>query len=115
MPRIVADRERILLVLDNLISNAIRYGGDATVRASEHDGMLRIEVADHGPGIPAEYQQAIFDKYVRVPGAPPGGAGIGLYIAREIVRAHGGDIGVVSTPAAGARFWFTVPLTAQPS
>ena len=112
MPHVVADRERILLVLDNLISNAIRYGGDTTVRATEQRGMLRIEVADHGPGIPAEYQQAIFDKYVRVPGAPAGGAGIGLYIAREIVRAHGGEIGVISDH--GATFWFTVP-TAQPS
>ncbi len=114
MPRIVADRERILLVLDNLISNAIRYGGDATIRAREDNGMLRVEVADHGPGIPAEYQQAVFDKYVRVPGAPPGGAGIGLYIAREIVRAHGGDIGVVSNDT-GSTFWFTVPRAPQPS
>jgi signal transduction histidine kinase len=121
MPPIVADRERLQLVLDNLISNAIRYGGDATVRAGEHDGLLRIEVVDHGPGIPAEYHQAVFDKYVRVPGAPPGGAGIGLYIAREIVRAHGGDIGIVSSgePGAGTTFWFTLPLVpfepAQPS
>ena len=121
MPPVVADRERVLLVLDNLISNAIRYGGDATVRAREEDGMLRFEVADRGPGIPAEYHQAVFDKYVRVPGAPPGGAGIGLYIAREIVRAHGGDIGVVSSgePGAGTTFWFTLPTVpaepAQPS
>ncbi|HEY3804488.1 MAG TPA: ATP-binding protein [Kofleriaceae bacterium] len=103
------DRERILLVLDNLISNALRYGGDTTVRASEDGSELRVEVSDRGPGVPDEYQQAIFDKYVRVPGAPPGGAGIGLYIAREIVRAHGGEIGV-SSEGKGATFWFTVPL-----
>jgi NtrC-family two-component system sensor histidine kinase KinB len=112
MRPIVADRERLGLVLDNLISNAIKYGpdgGEVTVRAREDDGQaLRIEVADHGPGIPTEYQGAIFDKYVRVPGAPKGGAGIGLYIAREIVRAHGGEIGVDSTPGNGATFWFTV-------
>jgi signal transduction histidine kinase len=103
------DRERILLVLDNLISNALRYGGDTTVRASEDGSELRVEVSDRGPGVPDEYQQAIFDKYVRVPGAPPGGAGNGLYIAREIVRAHGGEIGV-SSEGKGATFWFTVPL-----
>jgi NtrC-family two-component system sensor histidine kinase KinB len=115
MPAIRADRERLQLVLDNLISNAIKYGpdrGTITVRAVQRDGSLRIEVADQGPGIPPEYRQAIFDKYVRVPGAPKGGAGIGLYIAREIVRAHGGEIGVDSEPGAGATFWFTVPLAA---
>jgi two-component system, NtrC family, sensor histidine kinase KinB len=111
MPAIRADRERLVLVLDNLIANAIRYGGagEVVVRAREDSAKLRIEVVDHGPGVPAEYQQAIFDKYVRVPGAPPGGAGIGLYIAREIVRAHGGDIGVSSSPSE-TTFWFTVPL-----
>jgi two-component system, NtrC family, sensor histidine kinase KinB len=111
MPAIRADRERLVLVLDNLIANAIRYGGagEVVVRAREDGAKLRIEVVDHGPGVPAEYQQAIFDKYVRVPGAPPGGAGIGLYIAREIVRAHGGEIGVTSSPGE-TTFWFTVPL-----
>ena len=113
MPAILADRERIQLVLDNLISNAIKYGpegGDITIRATEQGDFLRIEVIDHGPGIPPEYQQAIFEKYVRVPGAPKGGAGIGLYIAHEIVHAHGGEIGVVSEPGKGSTFWFTVKL-----
>ena len=58
--------------------------------------------------MPPEYQQTIFDKYVRVPGARPGGAGLGLFISREIVRAHGGEIGVESEPGHGATFWFTV-------
>ncbi|HTR52320.1 MAG TPA: ATP-binding protein [Kofleriaceae bacterium] len=113
MPAIVADRERMQLVLDNLISNAIKYGPDGgtiTVRAAERDGWLRVEVTDQGPGIPAEYKVAIFDRYVRVPGARGGGAGIGLYIAREIVRAHGGEIGVDSEPGKGSTFWFTVKL-----
>jgi signal transduction histidine kinase len=104
-------RAVVQLVLDNLISNAIKYGPEGatiTVRAAQHGDTMRIEVADHGPGIPADYLQAVFEKYVRVPGAPKGGAGIGLYIAREIVRAHGGDIGVDSEPGKGATFWFTV-------
>ena len=113
MPAILADRERIQLVLGNLIVNAIKYGPDGgtiTVRAAQREGFLRIEVADQGPGIPAGYRQAVFDKYVRVPGAPKGGAGIGLYIAREIVGAHGGEIGVDSEPGKGSTFWFTVEL-----
>jgi signal transduction histidine kinase len=113
MPALTADRERLQLVLGNIIVNAIKYGPDGgtiTIRADERDRFLRIEVADQGPGIPADYQQAIFEKYVRVPGAPKGGAGIGLYIAREIVRAHGGEIGVESEPGKGTTFWFTVPV-----
>ncbi len=58
---------------------------------------------------PREYRQAIFEKYFQLPGAPPGGAGLGLFIAREIVRAHGGEIGVESEPGGGSAFWFTLP------
>ncbi len=113
LPAIAVDRDRLLLVLANLVGNAVRYGpagGEVAVRARVADHALRFEVVDHGPGVPAEYRDAIFDKYVRVPGAPAGGAGLGLYIASEIVRAHGGAIGVTGEPGAGATFWFTVPL-----
>lgn len=112
-PPVMADRERILLVLANLLGNAIRYGptgGTVTVRALPRDGVLRVEVSDEGPGVPAEHQQAIFDKYVRVPGAAAGGAGLGLFIASEIVHAHGGEIGVDSSPGRGATFWFTMKV-----
>jgi signal transduction histidine kinase len=51
----------------------------------------------------------LFEKFYRVPGSPPGGSGLGLFIARGIVQAHGGRIGVVSEPKKGATFWFTVP------
>ena len=112
-PPITADRERILLVLTNLIGNAIRYAPSAsavTVRAAPRDGGLRIEVSDQGPGIPLAQQPTVFDKYVRGPDAAPGGAGLGLFIAREIVHAHGGTIGIDSTPGHGATFWFTMKL-----
>jgi signal transduction histidine kinase len=115
-PEVTADRERILLVLANLVGNAIRYGpagGTVTIRAVPQGGVLRVEVHDEGSGVPAEYQQAIFDKYVRVPGAGPGGAGLGLFIASEIVHAHGGEIGVDCQPGHGATFWFTVKLAPQ--
>jgi signal transduction histidine kinase len=114
-PAVAADRERIGLVLANLIGNAIRYspaGSAVTLRAAPRDGALRVEVSDHGPGVPADQQPVIFDKYVRGPDAAPGGAGLGLFIAREIVRAHGGAIGVDSLPGHGATFWFTLPLAA---
>jgi signal transduction histidine kinase len=112
MPAVAVDRERIQLVFANLLANAIRYGpqgGTVTVRATRDEDRIRFEVADQGPGIPAEYRDTIFEKYVRVPGSPAGGSGIGLFIAREVVRAHGGEIGVESG-TGGTTFWFTVKL-----
>jgi signal transduction histidine kinase len=115
LPAIEADPDRLQLVLANLLGNAIRHsptGGAVVVRARPAEGMLRVEVADQGPGIPAEFHQAIFEKYVRVPGGIPGGAGLGLFLARELIHAHGGEIGVDSAPGAGATFWFRLPLAA---
>ena len=112
-PAVEIDRERVLLVLSNLIGNAIRYGparGRVAIRATVDGDRLRFEVRDQGPGVPPAYRLAVFDKYVRVPGAPAGGAGLGLYIAREIVRAHGGSIDVESQPGRGAAFTVDLPL-----
>jgi NtrC-family two-component system sensor histidine kinase KinB len=106
------DPDRIELVFANLVGNAIRHsppGGAVSVRASGDDARVRFEVADQGPGVPLEYRQAIFEKYFQLPDAPPGGAGLGLFIAREIVRAHGGEIGVEDAAGGGSAFWFTVP------
>jgi signal transduction histidine kinase len=112
------DHDRIALVFANLLGNALHYtpaGGTVNVRALAQPGFVRFEVQDEGPGIPAEFRTTIFDKYVRVPGAPAGGAGLGLFIARENVRAHGGDIGVVDRDGPGTTIWFTVKTVAQPS
>jgi signal transduction histidine kinase len=101
------------LVFSNLLTNAVRHTeppGQITVRAQPVDGQVRFEVADTGEGIPREYQQAVFEKFFRVPGATAGGAGLGLFIAREIVDAHGGRMGVESKPGQGCAFWFTLPL-----
>src|SRR5262249_6361658 len=95
-----------------LLSNAIRHtpaGGSIELRAKAHDGVMRIEVADTGEGIPAAYRGQVFEKFVRVPGKAGGSAGLGLSISKEIVEAHGGEIGVDDTPGGGATFWFTVP------
>lgn len=113
---VLVDRERVTHVFSNLIANAIRHtpaGGEVEVRARRLDGWVRCEVADTGEGIPAEYQQRVFEKFFRVPGAPSDGTGLGLSIAREIVIAHGGEIGVESGRGRGSTFWFTLPAATE--
>jgi signal transduction histidine kinase len=113
-----ADTGRIQLAFTNLIENAIRHsraGGRVGLRAVPADGFVRFEVSDEGPGVPREHHARIFERFVRLPGAPTGGAGIGLSIARDVVRAHGGDIGVESEPGRGATFWFTLPRAPRPA
>lgn len=107
-----ADPERIGLVLTNLISNAIRHtsrGGQITLRATGQGEWMRFEVSDTGEGIAPEYHAHVFDKFFRVPNSGTSGVGLGLSICREVVEAHGGDIGVDSEPGRGSIFWFTLP------
>lgn len=110
---VLVDRERVAHVFSNLLANAIRHtpqGGEVRVRARRDGARVRVEVADTGPGIPAEHQARVFDRFYRVPGTGAGeGTGLGLSIAREIVRAHGGEIGVESDGIRGSTFWFTLP------
>jgi signal transduction histidine kinase len=116
--RVLADHERIGHVFSNLIVNAIRHtpkGGSVTLGAHARDGFMRFTVTDTGKGIPQEYHERIFEKFFRVPDTEPRGTGLGLYIAREIVRGHEGDIGVESQPEPeqGSVFWFTLRLVGQ--
>jgi two-component system, NtrC family, sensor histidine kinase KinB len=114
--QVMADPERLGLVFSNLISNAIRHtpsGGAIDVRVQPNNGLIRFEVADTGEGIPHEHQRHIFERYYRVPGSNSKGAGLGLSIAKEMVEAHGGDIGVNSEPGRGSMFWFTIPRFVQ--
>lgn len=109
------DPERVLLVFGNLIANAIRHtptDGIVTVRGCEQGDWFRFEIADQGPGIPLAYQREVFQKFFRIPGGHSGAAGLGLSIAKEIVEAHGGEIGVVSEPGHGATFYFLLPHSA---
>lgn len=110
---VLADPERISLVLSNLLENAIRYTpprGQIELRSEPEGGRVRFSVTDQGPGIPREQQQRVFEKFVRLPGAKGEGIGLGLYISREIVLAHGGEMGVEEAPGGGSRFWFTLPV-----
>ncbi len=107
------DPDQVLLVLTNLIGNALRYtpqGGSVTVDARVRAGRALVSVADTGPGIPIEAQKRIFQKFFQVKGRPKGGAGLGLAISREVVQAHGGRIWVHSQEGKGATFFFTLPL-----
>jgi signal transduction histidine kinase len=106
------DPDRMHLVLANLIGNALRYtpaGGTVTVRGQRGEPGVRIEIQDTGPGIPRAYHAAVFDKFFRVPGTAASGAGLGLYIAREITLAHDGRLTVRSEPGQGATFVVELP------
>jgi two-component system OmpR family sensor kinase len=100
-------------VFDNLLDNALRYapGGSAIEieAAAARDGMVRVTVADHGPGIPANERTRVFERFHRSPGASGSGAGLGLAIARTIVEAAGGRISVADTPGGGATFVVELP------
>lgn len=106
---------RALQVLVNLIGNAVRYspaGGMVWIRAEREGDIAAIIVADQGKGIALEDQARIFEKFERVDAREPGGNGLGLYIARRLARAMGGNITVDSAPGQGARFVFTLPYGA---
>lgn len=109
------DLERIRHVFDNVLENAIKYGGDETGRVQigfEEDhalGGVRVFIDDAGPGIPVEMRERVFAKFVRVPGTVKRGSGLGLNIVRDVVAAHGGTIGIEDSPLGGARVWFLLP------
>jgi signal transduction histidine kinase len=110
--RVLADHERVGHIFSNLINNALRHTpreGAVTLGASLTNGAVRFTVTDTGSGIAKEYRERLFEKFFQVPDGARKGTGLGLYIAREIVRAHGGDIGVESEPGKGSSFWFTLP------
>ena len=105
---------RALQVLMNLLTNAIRYspeGGMIWIRAEQEGGVASVVIAHQGKATAPEDRARIFDKFERVDPAEPGGTGLGLYIARRLARAMGGDIGVDSAPGQGARFTFTLPAS----
>jgi two-component system, NtrC family, sensor histidine kinase KinB len=114
LPIVMVDRDQVERVLANLVVNAIRYTKQGEIRISvqPRGNFVAVSVADTGTGIPQEYLPHIFDKFVQVPGAATGGAGLGLAISRLIVEAHGGQISAQSEPQKGSTFTFTLPVAA---
>ncbi|WP_166040244.1 HAMP domain-containing sensor histidine kinase [Sphingosinicella sp. YJ22] len=103
---------RVLQIMMNLLVNAIRYSPEGSmvwIRTERVGQMVALTVADLGKGIAPEDQDRVFDKFERVDPSEPGGTGLGLYIARRLARAMGGDILLDSAPGQGARFTLTLP------
>ncbi len=115
-PVILADENRIQQVLSNLISNAIKYspGGEIRIGGQVRPDRVIISVSDEGPGISPNDIPHVFDRFYRSPemSRATKGAGLGLYLSRSIIEAHGGKIWVDPSPE-GARFYFTLPRTAN--
>lgn len=110
-PHLHGDAVRIKQVITNLLSNAIRHGGGGLVdvRVSAEGGVIRIAVRDRGPGIPAEDQKKIFERFAQGGARRGQGLGIGLYLARRIAEAHGGTIELESAPGEGSTFTLVLP------
>ena len=110
---VMADPERIFQVFSNLIGNAMKHGaqgGEVRVGAAPVNGMCEFRVSDNGPGIAPEQIGKIFERYWQGRPSDSAGAGLGLYIAKGIVEAHGGSLRAHSAPGDGATFAFTLPL-----
>ena len=109
---VVLDHDRILQVLANLLSNAIKFtpeGGTIWIRARPVGDELLFSVSDTGPGIPANLLEAVFERFWQAGENDRRGLGLGLYIAKSIVEAHGGRIWAESRPHEGSTFHFTLP------
>ncbi|HSM36012.1 MAG TPA: PAS domain-containing sensor histidine kinase [Longimicrobiales bacterium] len=107
-----ADADRVVQILSNILGNAVKYspdGGRVELSVTETDGQVRFSVTDAGPGIAAEHLTRLFEPFWKGPDDGTGGAGLGLAIARGLVRAHGGDIEAESTIGDGATVRFTLP------
>jgi signal transduction histidine kinase len=113
LPRASVDAARLVQVLQNLVSNAVKFtspGGEIAIRAAAKNGEALIAVRDTGIGIPAEDLPRLFDRFWQATGSRRGGAGLGLAIAKGIVEAHGGRIWVESEVGRGSTFTFAVPV-----
>ncbi|WP_316839975.1 ATP-binding protein [Pedobacter gandavensis] len=118
LPLVYADKHKITQVIDNLVSNAIKYspqGGKVLVSAELQNEEVLISVRDHGIGIDNNHLHKIFDRYYRIDDLQvknASGFGIGLYLCADIVERHHGEIGLESEPGKGSRFFFTLPVDA---
>ena len=121
LPLVEIDAQRIRQVINNLLNNAVEHtgqGGRVTVSGKPQGNMVLISVADTGEGIAPEHLPMIFERFYRVDKSrtrSTGGSGLGLTIARRLVEAHGGTIGVTSQPGQGSVFTFSIPVSPEVS
>jgi signal transduction histidine kinase len=112
---VYADPTRLAQVFDNLMNNAVKYapGAPVTITLDKKDGKVHIAVRDTGPGIAAEHQAHLFERFYRVPGSRDiaRGTGLGLFICRQITQAHSGEITVESSVGQGTTFHIYLPLS----
>jgi two-component system sensor histidine kinase KdpD len=113
LPAISVDSRLIQQALGSLLSNAVAHGKSdqpIEVSAARDDSMLVISVADHGPGLAPGEENKVFEKFYRGPRTRPGGLGLGLSIARQLVEAHGGQVVAQNQENGGARFSIRLPI-----
>ncbi len=114
LPPVWADGRRVGQILSNLLGNAAKYGppeSEIGLETAVNNHTLQITISDAGPGVPPAERERIFDRfYIALGNKTLGGAGLGLFICRELVRLHGGQIWVEERPGGGSRFCFTLPL-----
>jgi signal transduction histidine kinase len=111
-PRVLGDRERLQQVFSNLLGNAVKFtppGGSITVRLEDLGDRVRFVVADTGPGLSQDEREHAFDRFWQGQKARKEGTGLGLFIVKAIVTAHGGEVSVESSPGHGSTFLFTLP------
>jgi signal transduction histidine kinase len=119
LPRVRADRNRVIQVLLNLLSNAYRYtpaGGTITIAVHALEDEVQVDVADTGIGIPAKDQESIFERFYRADHPvvrQQAGTGLGLPIARSLIEMHGGRLWLCSKVNEGSTFSFTLPLSKE--
>lgn len=114
-PPVLADEDRLSQVIENLLSNAVKYSpaeGSIIITGAVEGQMMRISVQDQGVGLAEDHLERVFDKFFRADTSKnaPSGTGLGLYITRAIVEAHGGRISASSLPGQGTTITFTLPL-----
>lgn len=109
-----ADKRKITQVILNYLSNAVKYSPENSrieIKCQKQHGKIKFAVKDYGIGINSDHQQKVFDRYYRTPGSNADGFGLGLYLVKEIINQHGGEVWVESLINQGSTFYFSIPAS----